>query len=106
MIPIPKHSLQLVLAGLLLGTTAFAQYPKIPSAAKKTSDSLLAEAERKSEIAWQKALPVIEAEAKKGKPYIPWAARPVDLPQSDIPAFPGAEGGGAFSFGGRGGQVT
>jgi hypothetical protein len=105
MIPIPKHSLQLVLAGLLLGTTAFAQYPKIPSAAKKTSDSLLAEAERKSEIAWQKALPVIEAEAKKGKPYIPWAARPVDLPQSDIPAFPGAEGGGAFSFGGRGGQV-
>jgi hypothetical protein len=82
-----------------------AQYPKIPSAAKKTSDSLLAEAERKSEIAWQKALPIIRAEAKKGKPYIPWAARPVDLPQSDIPAFPGAEGGGAFSFGGRGGKV-
>lgn len=103
--PIPKHSLQLALAGLLLGSAAFAQYPKIPSAAKKTSDSLLAEAERKSEIAWQKALPIIEAEAKKGKPYIPWAARPVDLPQSDIPAFPGAEGGGAFSFGGRGGKV-
>lgn len=105
MIPIPKHSLQLALAGLLLGSGAFAQYPKIPAVAKKTSDSLLAEAERKSEIAWQKALPIIEAEAKKGKPYIPWAARPVDLPQSDIPAFPGAEGGGAFSFGGRGGQV-
>ncbi|MHA4739182.1 pectate lyase family protein [Dyadobacter sp. MSC1_007] len=105
MIPIPKHSLQLALAALLLGHGAFAQYPKIPSAAKKTSDSLLAEAARKSEIAWQKALPIIQAEAKKGKPYIPWAARPVDLPQSDIPAFPGAEGGGAFSFGGRGGKV-
>ena len=103
--PIPKHSLRVALAGLLLSGGALAQYPKIPAAAKKTSDSLLAEAERKSEIAWQKALPVIEAEAKKGKPYIPWAARPVDLPQSDIPAFPGAEGGGAFSFGGRGGQV-
>lgn len=102
---IPRHSLQLALVGLLLGHSVFAQYPKIPAAAKKTSDSLLAEAERKSEIAWQKALPIIEAEAKKGKPYIPWAARPVDLPQSDIPAFPGAEGGGAFSFGGRGGQV-
>jgi hypothetical protein len=89
----------------ITATTAFAQYPKIPAAAKKTSDSLLAEAERKSEIAWQKALPIIEQEAKKGKPYIPWAARPVDLPQSDIPAFPGAEGGGAFSFGGRGGKV-
>lgn len=105
MISIPKHSINLALAGMLLGTASFAQYPKIPSAAKKTSDSLLAEAERKSEIAWQKALPIIEAEAKKGKPYIPWAARPVDLPQSDIPAFPGAEGGGAFSFGGRGGKV-
>lgn len=105
MMSIPRHSINLALAGLLLAPTAFAQYPKIPAAAKKTSDSLLAEAERKSEIAWQKALPIIEAEAKKGKPYIPWAARPVDLPQSDIPAFPGAEGGGAFSFGGRGGQV-
>ena len=30
---------------------------------------------------------------------------PGDLPQSDIPAFPGAEGGGKFSFGGRGGEV-
>ena len=28
-----------------------------------------------------------------------------DLPQSEIPAFPGAEGGGKFSFGGRGGKV-
>ncbi|MEO6285334.1 MAG: polysaccharide lyase [Dyadobacter sp.] len=92
-------------AVLLTTAAAFAQYPKIPSAAKKTSDSLLAEANRRSEIEWQKALPVIEQEAKKGKPYIPWAARPVDLPQSDIPAFPGAEGGGAFSFGGRGGKV-
>ena len=30
---------------------------------------------------------------------------PGDLPQSDIPAFPGAEGAGKFSFGGRGGEV-
>ena len=28
----------------------------------------------------------------KGKPYIPWAAKPDDLPQAKIPAFPGAEG--------------
>ncbi len=42
---------------------------------------------------------------KKGKPYIPWAAQPSDLPQAKVPAFPGAEGGGKFSFGGRGGKV-
>ena len=63
------------------------------------------EAVEHSNAAWAKALPVIEKEAKNGRPYIPWAARPIDLPQADIPAFPGAEGGGAFSFGGRGGRV-
>lgn len=42
---------------------------------------------------------------KQGKPYIPWAAKPEDLPQAKVPAFPGAEGGGKFSFGGRGGKV-
>jgi len=42
---------------------------------------------------------------KKGKPFIPWAAKPEDLPQASVPAFPGAEGGGKFSFGGRGGKV-
>ena len=58
-----------------------------------------------SERAWAKAYPIIQEEAKHGKPYIPWAARPIDLPQAEIPAFPGAEGGGKFSFGGRGGKV-
>src|SRR6266478_1201416 len=41
----------------------------------------------------------------KGKPFIPWASKPQDLPQAKLPAFPGAEGGGKFSFGGRGGKV-
>lgn len=84
---------------------ALAQYPKIPQDVKRWSDSLL-EAERvHSDEAWAKALPIINEEAKHGKPYIPWASRPYDLPQADIPAFPGAEGGGAYSFGGRGGKV-
>ena len=42
---------------------------------------------------------------KKGKPFIPWASKPEDLPQAKVPAFPGAEGGGKYSFGGRGGKV-
>jgi hypothetical protein len=50
-----------------------------------------------------------EAELAKhpipGKPYLPQAVYPEDLPQAGIPAFPGAEGAGKFSFGGRGGKV-
>jgi hypothetical protein len=42
---------------------------------------------------------------KKGKPFIPWASKPEDLPQAKVPAFPEAEGAGKFSFGGRGGKV-
>ncbi len=84
---------------------SLAQYPDIPADVKKASDDLLKEAFRQSDIAWQKALPIIEKEGREGKPFIPWAGRPSDLPQSSIPAFPGAEGGGAYSFGGRGGKV-
>ncbi|MFD1771977.1 polysaccharide lyase [Sphingobacterium suaedae] len=92
-------------AGLLGLQTAKAQYPKIPEDVKKASDAMMAEARRQSDIAWGKALPIIEEYAKQGKPYIPWAGRPTDLPQAEIPAFPEAEGGGKYSFGGRGGKV-
>ena len=86
-------------------TSASAQYPSVPEEIGRASAAMMAEARKQSDIAWQKALPIIEQEAKQGKPYIPWAGRPSDLPQASIPAFPGAEGGGAFSFGGRGGKV-
>jgi hypothetical protein len=84
---------------------ALAQYPEIPSDVQRASDSLLDAARKHSDSAWLVALPIIEKEAKEGKPFIPWASRVDELPQSDIPAFPGAEGGGKFSFGGRGGKV-
>jgi hypothetical protein len=86
-------------------TSAKAQYPTIPQEVQKWSDSLLDAARKHSDSAWAVAYPIIDAEAKKGKPYIPWASRPTDLPQADIAAFPGAEGGGKYSFGGRGGRV-
>src|SRR5687767_4494875 len=82
-----------------------AQYPTVPKDIQDASDSMMNVARRASDEAWQKAWPIIEEDARKGKPYVPWAARPTDLPQADIPAFPGAEGGGAYSFGGRGGKV-
>lgn len=82
-----------------------AQYPDIPSDVKKWADSLLDAAGKHSDSAWAVAKPIIDEDAKHGKPYIPWAARPYDLPQADIAAFPGAQGGGMYSFGGRGGKV-
>ncbi|MGX5687866.1 pectate lyase family protein [Arcticibacter tournemirensis] len=92
---------------LFLGliSSASAQYPSIPEDVKQQSGQLMKDAERRSDSAWLKALPIIEKEAREGKPFIPWAGRPTDLPQASMLAFPGAEGGGAYSFGGRGGKV-
>jgi hypothetical protein len=88
-----------------VANVARAQYPQVPDSVKRSSDAMMARAERHSDSAWQVALPIVIEEAKHGKPYIPWAGRPTDLPQAKIPAFPGAEGGGMYSFGGRGGKV-
>nr|WP_294895666.1 polysaccharide lyase [uncultured Pedobacter sp.] len=82
-----------------------AQYPIIPPAMEAKADSVLAQIEHRSDLQFEKVKPIINAEAKAGKPFIPWAAKPSDLPQSKIVAFPGAEGGGAYSFGGHGGKV-
>ena len=71
------------------------------------------EALKQREAAWNQyeqgvisnVAPQLAEWEKKGKPYIPWAAQPQDLPQAKVPAFLGAEGGGKYSFGGRGGKV-
>jgi len=90
----------------IVGQSANAQYPDIPADVKRAADSLMEAAVKHSDSAWKIAYPIIEEEAAKfQRPYVPWAARPVDLPQAGIPAFPGAEGGGKYSFGGRGGRV-
>lgn len=82
-----------------------AQYPDIPADVKKSSDSLIAAANAHSDSMWKIAWPIVQQEAREGKPYIDFASRPTDLPQSNLAAFPGAEGGGKFTFGGRGGRV-
>lgn len=82
-----------------------AQYPVIPDSVKQRAAKQEEEFDKKSDVAWEKALPIVMEEAQKGRPYKPWASKPEDLPQADIPAFPGAEGGGAYTPGGRGGKV-
>jgi hypothetical protein len=84
---------------------AFAQYPVIPDSVKARGARQQEEIDKLSDQAWEKALPIVMEEAQKGRPYKPWASKPEDLLKSDIPAFPGAEGGGAFTPGGRGGKV-
>ncbi|UGU15758.1 polysaccharide lyase [Sinomicrobium kalidii] len=84
---------------------AFAQYPDLTEEDRAKEKRIKEEAYQHSDEAWEKAWPIVKKEAEEGKPYIPWAFRPDDLPQADIPAFPGAEGGGMYSFGGRGGKV-
>ena len=85
--------------------SAMAQYPIIPDAMQAKADSALSLVEKRSDVAWEKLLPTIEADNKKGKPFIPWADKPGDLPQATMKAFPTAEGGGAYTPGGRGGKV-
>ena len=102
-----KKMMLAVCAAALLAPASVvkAQYPQQTEESKKSFEAMKAELYRRSDEAWAKALPIIEQQAKEGRPYIPWAARPYDLPQAKIPAFPGAEGGGMYSIGGRGGEV-
>jgi hypothetical protein len=101
------NKLNFLLAFFVLGTSVncFAQYPKISPEVQARENAIKAEAEKLSNEAWEKAKVIVEQEERQGKPYVPWASRPTDLPQASIPAFPGAEGGGMYSFGGREGKV-
>ncbi len=96
--------LSLLLAACM--ATATAQYPTIPDTIAARAARQSAEIERRSDAAWAKALPIVEREARENnRPYRPWASKPEDLIQCAIPAFPGADGGGAYTAGGRGGKV-
>src|SRR6478752_7121453 len=94
----------LIIGGFLTERSS-AQYPRVSEDTKREATKKKSESDRHSDEAWQKALPIVKEWEQKGKPYIPWAAKPGDLPQAPIPAFPGAQGGGMYSFGGRGGKV-
>ena len=101
-----KHVLLVAFAAAMLTpTVVWAQYPQITDEAKANYTKMMTEERKRSDEAWEKALPIVLKEAKEGRPYISWAGRPYDLPQARIPSFPGAEGGGMYSFGGRGGKV-
>lgn len=101
----PLTYIACAVAVAVAGSAVTAQYPDVPQDVEEEATRRRAAADARSDVAWAKALPIIEAWEAKGKPYLPWAAKPTDLPQASIPAFPGAQGGGMYSFGGRGGKV-
>ena len=86
-------------------TVAIAQYPTIPDSVKLRGMEMQARWDSLDRIAWQKAVPEVMEGMMRGKRFVPWCAAPEELPQADIPAFPGAEGGGKYSFGARGGRI-
>lgn len=101
-----RSALLLALGSVLLAPCSFAQgYPKVPSELQSAMNARKAAADRRSDAIFANQQAELAAWAAKGKPYLPGAAKPEELPQATIPAFPGAWGGGMYSFGGRGGQV-
>lgn len=101
-----KKTFSGILAAILLvPAVAFAQYPDVPSDVKAVATKMINEETKAANDVMVRGAAILKQNAIDGKPYIPWAARPTDLPQAKIPAFPGAEGGGKYSFGGRGGKV-
>jgi hypothetical protein len=85
--------------------TICAQYPEIPVELQDKADAKMALEEARLAKIWERIQPKLAQDAKEGRPYIPWGAYPGDFSKSGIPAFPGAEGGGAFTAGGRGGDI-
>lgn len=91
---------------LLVPAMLFAQYPDVPSDLKAAAEKMIREESANAKGVLKAHATEMKEWTVKGKPFIQWAARPTDLPQANIPAFPGAEGGGKYSFGGRGGKVV
>ncbi|MBE6332186.1 MAG: polysaccharide lyase [Bacteroidales bacterium] len=90
---------------LMLAANVWAQYPTIPDSTKARGAEQQAKWNELDKAAWDDAVPKIMDDMLNGKPYVPWCAQPSDLKQASIPAFPGAMGGGMYSFGGRGGKI-
>ncbi|MFV5690116.1 polysaccharide lyase [Flavobacterium sp. ZT3R25] len=86
-------------------SSVFAQYPVISNELQAKTDTILAKEEKRLSEIWATNSNILKEEAKHGKPYLPWVSYPKDFVPAEIPSFPGAEGGGAFTQGGRGGKI-
>src|SRR5690625_5723700 len=77
-----------LISGVLTGT-AWAQYPGVPQEDAEKAKQVQQEARESVNAKWEAANELRDSLEINGKPFIPWASSPNDLPQADIPAFPG-----------------
>ena len=55
-----------------------AQYPDVPKEVQEETQKMMGEAKRQSDLAWEKAFPIIKAEAEKGNPtFLGLHAQPI-----------------------------
>jgi hypothetical protein len=101
----PRTALALTLGSVGFISPTYAQYPTIPDSVRERGAQISARWDSLDEAAWQRAVPEVMRQNLAGRPFVPWASRPEDLRQAPIPAFPEAEGGGRYAFGGRGGKI-
>jgi hypothetical protein len=80
-------------------------YPSIPGDVQQLIDQRDDVWTQMSQDALKRAMPDIQRWAKMGRPYLTVVRSSNDMPAADIPAFPGAEGGAMYTYGGRGGKV-
>lgn len=103
---ISSRSILFYVGAFLSSLSIYSQYPEIPAEMQAQTDVRMAQEEERLQELWDtEVYPIVRREAKQGRPYLPWASYPGDFIKADIPAFPGAEGGGSFTPGGRGGKV-
>lgn len=97
--------LSIIITLLATGTTPSLFAQNIPPSVEKEAEQIRQEIQAYSDSVWQAVKPTVMKQARNGRPYVPYASVPAHFQKSDIPAFPGAEGGGAHTPGGRGGEV-
>lgn len=102
-----KKKAVLVAYVALLATpvAVMAQYPQLTEEAKAKYDKMITEARRRSDEAWQKPFLLLKKKPNKVARIYLGLRVPMICHRQRFRPFPGAEGGGMYSFGGRGGKV-
>src|SRR5699024_3383084 len=90
---------------ILIGIASFSVAQNIPVEVEEEAAKIEQELQEHKDSVWHSVKPIVMKQARNGRPYVPYASVPAHFQKKELPAFPGAEGGGAFTAGGRGGDI-